>query len=506
MVVKVKVKRALISVSDKTGLAEFGRRLAAAGVEIVSSGGTSSALTEAGVKVTPVSEVTGAPEMLGGRVKTLHPRIHAGILARSTDPDHGRQLEEHGIESFQLVVVNLYPFAETAARAGVSEEEVIEQIDIGGPALIRAAAKNRESVAVVTNPAWYSPVVDQIESGGVEEDLRIKMAREAFFHTAAYDAAILRWMERDEVLPIRLVLPLRQTRMLRYGENPHQPGSIYLEDGRFEPWQVLAGKEMSFNNHLDLEAARRLVHAIDEPAAVIVKHTNACGVATGANSVEAFHRAWECDPVSAFGGVVAFNRGIEVETAEAIVAAGFIEIVAAHLIRKDALDVLVQKKDLRVVVTGAPLDGGLDLRRVEDGVVAQTWDTVDASVWTVATSREPTGSDVADLRLAWTVAAHTKSNAVVVARGGMAVGIGAGDQSRVGAAQRALAKAGDRATGAVAASDAFFPFPDGLEVLAEGGIVAIVAPGGSKRDAEVTAAAERLGITLFLAGQRHFRH
>lgn len=506
MVVKVKVKRALISVSDKTGLAEFGRRLAAAGVEIVSSGGTSSALTEAGVKVTPVSEVTGAPEMLGGRVKTLHPRIHAGILARSTDPDHGRQLEEHGIESFQLVVVNLYPFAETAARAGVSEEEVIEQIDIGGPALIRAAAKNRESVAVVTNPAWYSPVVDQIESGGVEEDLRIKMAREAFFHTAAYDAAIVRWMERDEVLPIRLVLPLRQTRMLRYGENPHQPGAIYLEDGRSEPWQVLAGKEMSFNNHLDLEAARRLVHAIDEPAAVIVKHTNACGAATGANSVEAFHRAWECDPVSAFGGVVAFNRELEVETAEAIVAAGFIEIVAAQPIRKDALGVLVQKKDLRVVVTGAPLDVGLDLRRVEDGVVAQTWDTVDASVWTVATSREPTGSDVADLRLAWTVAAYTKSNAVVVARGGMAVGIGAGDQSRVGAAQRALAKAGDRATGAVAASDAFFPFPDGLEVLAEGGIVAIVAPGGSKRDTEVTAAAERLGITLFLAEQRHFRH
>jgi phosphoribosylaminoimidazolecarboxamide formyltransferase/IMP cyclohydrolase len=263
---------------------------------------------------------------------------------------------------------------------------------------------------------------------------------------------------------------------------------------------------MSFNNHLDLEAARRLVHAIDEPAAVIVKHTNACGVATAANSVEAFHRAWECDPVSAFGGVVALNRELDVESAEAIVAAGFIEIVAAQPIRKDALDVLVQKKDLRVVVTGAPLNRGLDLRRVEDGVVAQTWDTVDASVWTVATSREATGSDVADLRLAWTVAAHTKSNAVVVARGGMAVGIGAGDQSRVGAAQRALAKAGDRATGAVAASDAFFPFPDGLEVLAEGGIVAIVAPGGSKRDAEVTAAAERLGITLFLAEQRHFRH
>ncbi|HEU4749847.1 MAG TPA: bifunctional phosphoribosylaminoimidazolecarboxamide formyltransferase/IMP cyclohydrolase [Acidimicrobiia bacterium] len=503
---KVKVKRALISVSDKTGLAEFGRRLAAAGVEIVSSGGTSSALTEAGVKVTPVSEVTGAPEMLGGRVKTLHPRIHAGILARSTDPDHGRQLEEHGIESFQLVVVNLYPFAETAARAGVSEEEVIEQIDIGGPALIRAAAKNYESVAVLTVPSMYGPVADQIEAGGIEDDLRRLLAREAFFHTAGYDAAIVAWMHREDLMPGRMVLSLRRQQVLRYGENPHQTGAAYTEEGVYPPFDLYQGKEMSFNNYLDVEASRRLVFDIDEPAAVIVKHTNPCGVALAVTITEAFTRAWECDPVSAFGGVVALNRQLDADTARAITEAGFIEAVSAPSIAAAASSILATKKDLRVLATAPTQRQGFDLRRIEGGMVAQEWDAVNSENWKPVTSRPLSDEEAADLRLAWTVAAHTKSNAVVVAVGGMAVGIGAGDQSRVGAAQRALAKAGDRATGAVAASDAFFPFPDGLEVLAEGGIVAIVAPGGSKRDAEVTAAAERLRITLFLAEQRHFRH
>ncbi len=503
---KVRVKRALISVSDKTGLVEFVRRLVGAGVEIVSSGGTASALMEAGLAVTTVSEVTGAPEMLGGRVKTLHPRIHGGILASTADPEHVRQLEEQGIEPFQLVVVNLYPFAETVATEGVTAAEAIEHIDIGGPALIRAAAKNHDSVAMATSPAWYAPIAEQVESGGIEQELRVELAREAFFHTAAYDAAIVEWMERDEALPLRLVLPLRRTGVLRYGENPHQPGALYLDDGRFQPWSVLHGKEMSFNNHLDLEAARRLVHAIEAPAVVIVKHTNACGVAIGSNLVEAFHRAWECDPVSAFGGVVAFNRELDTETAEAILAGGFIEIVAAQPIRTEALDLLVKRKDLRVVAAGAPLDRGLDLRRVEDGMVGQVWDTPDQTDWSLATSREPTGTELADLRLVWTVAAHTKSNAVVVGKGGMAVGIGAGDQSRVGAARRALVTAGPRAEGAVAASDAFFPFPDGVALLAAAGVVAIVAPGGSKRDPDVVAEAERLGITFLLAERRHFRH
>ena len=503
---KVQVRRALISVSDKTGLVDLARRLVAAGVEVVASGGTAAVLVKAGLPVTPVSKVTRAPELLGGRVKTLHPRIHAGILARRGDPDHRRQLEEEGIEAFELVVVNLYPFSETVAADDVAPAAAIEQIDIGGPTLIRAAAKNHESVAVATSPAWYAPIAEQIESGGVDDELRMRMAREAFFHTAAYDAAIVAWMERDEELPIRLVLPLRRVGLLRYGENPHQPGAIYVDDGRFQPWSVLHGKEMSFNNHLDLEAARRLVHAIESPAAVIVKHTNPCGVAIGSDLVEAYQRAWECDPLSAYGGVVAFNRELDVDTAQAIIAGGFIEIVAAQPIRTEALDLLSRRKDLRVVATGAPLDRGLDLRWVEDGVVGQLWDGPDHTEWSLATSREPTRAELADLRLAWTVAAHTKSNAVVIAKDGMAVGIGAGDQSRVGAARRALITAGERVDGAVAASDAFFPFPDGIALLADAGVVAVVAPGGSKRDTEVVAEAQRLGITLLLAERRHFRH
>jgi phosphoribosylaminoimidazolecarboxamide formyltransferase/IMP cyclohydrolase len=505
--VKVRVKRALISVSDKSGLIDLAHRLAAAGVELVASGGTAAALSGAGLPITPVSEVTGAPELLGGRVKTLHPRIHAGILARRADPEHLRQLEEQGIKPFELVVVNLYPFRETVSGDDVSVDDAIEQIDIGGPTLIRAAAKNHESVAVVTSPVWYGPIAEQVQSGGVDHELRVRLAREAFFHTAAYDAAIVEWMERDEELPIRLVLPLRRVGLLRYGENPHQPGAIYLDDGHFQPWSVLHGKEMSFNNHLDLEAARRLVHAVAEPAAVIVKHTNPCGVAIGSSLAEAYLRAWDCDPLSAFGGVVAFNRELDVETARAVIAGGFIEIVAADPVRSEALDVLSRRKDLRVVATGAPRNRGLDLRRVEDGMVGQLWDGADDTEWSLATSRQPTPAEMADLRLAWTVAAHTKSNAVVIARDGQAVGIGAGDQSRVGAARRALVTAGAlRARDSVAASDAFFPFPDGVALLAEAGIVAVVAPGGSKRDAEVVTEAERLGISLLLAPRRHFRH
>ncbi len=503
---KLAVKRALVSVSDKEGLAGFCRRLRQAGVEIVSSGGTAAALAEEGIPVTSVSEVTGAPEMLGGRVKTLHPRIHAGILAKTSDPEHRRQLEDQGIEPFQLVVVNLYPFAATAAVAGASEEEVIEQIDIGGPALIRAAAKNHRHVAVVTHPAWYSLVAEQIEAGGVEEELVVKMAREAFFHTAAYDAAIVAWLHRDEQLPSRMVLPLRRHEVLRYGENPHQAGAAYLEEGAEPFFAQFQGKEMSFNNYLDVEASRRLAFEIAGKAAVIVKHTNACGVATAGTLAEAFRRAWDCDPLSAFGGVVALNRELDAETAQAVVEAGFVEVVSAPSIAAEALDVLAAKKDLRVLAASAPGRKGLDLRRIERGLVAQEWDVAWPATWASATSGSVPEALEADLRLAWTVAAHTKSNAVVIVKDGMAVGVGAGDQSRVGAAERALARAGDRAQGAVAAGDAFFPFPDGVEALAAAGVVAIVAPGGSRRDQEVIAAAEGLGITLLLADERHFRH
>jgi phosphoribosylaminoimidazolecarboxamide formyltransferase/IMP cyclohydrolase len=505
-VVRLEVKRALVSVSDKAGLVDFCGRLRKSGVEIVSSGGTAAVLAEAGMAVTLVSDVTAAPEMLGGRVKTLHPRIHAGILAKTSDPEHLRQLEAEGIEPFQLVVVNLYPFRETAARPGTSPEEVIEQIDIGGPALTRAAAKNHQHVAVVTRPDWYPLVAEQIEEGGVEEDLRVELAREAFFHTAAYDAAIVAWFHRDQPLPARMAIPLRRRQVLRYGENPHQEGAAYLEEGAEPFFTQHQGKEMSFNNYLDLEASRRLAFEISGPAAVIVKHTNPCGVATGATLTEAFRRAWDCDPLSAFGGVVALNQALEVDTAQALVGAGFLEVVSAPSIAPEALEVLAAKKDLRVLAAAPPALAGLDLRRIEGGLLAQGWDSAWPVNWAQAGTHPLPPEREADARLAWAVAAHTRSNSVVIVSEGMAVGVGAGDQSRVGAAERALVRAGDRARGAVAAGDAFFPFPDGVEVLAGAGVVAVVAPGGSRRDQEVIAAADRLGIALLLADQRHFRH
>jgi phosphoribosylaminoimidazolecarboxamide formyltransferase/IMP cyclohydrolase len=503
---KVAVRRALLSVSDKSGLVDFARRLDRAGVEIVSSGGTAAELQAAGVAVTPVSEVTGAPEMLGGRVKTLHPRIHAGILARADDPEHLRQLSEQGIEPFQLVVVNLYPFRQTAARIGVSEADVIEQIDIGGPALVRAAAKNYHSVAVVTTPDRYQEVAAQVEAGGTELELRRELAGEAFFHTSAYDAAVVGWWHRDHPLPRRAVLAMERWQSLRYGENPHQEAAAYQLAGDAVPFRVLQGKEMSFNNFLDLEAARRLAFDLEGTGAVIVKHTNPCGVAVDPDLATAFTKAWECDPLSAFGGVVAVNRRLDLATAGAIVAAGFVEVVSAPAVTAEAAAGLAARRDLRLVESPPPTLAGWDLRRIEGGLLAQQWDRAAAGEWASMTDRPLQPAEEADLRLAWTVAAHTKSNAVVVVRELMAVGVGAGDQSRVGAAERALARAGDRAEGAVAASDAFFPFPDGIETLARAGVVAVVAPGGSKRDQEVVAAAADLGISLVFTDRRHFRH
>jgi phosphoribosylaminoimidazolecarboxamide formyltransferase/IMP cyclohydrolase len=495
------VKRALISVYDKTGLTSFAQRLAAAGVEIVSSGGTAVALTVAGIEVSTVSEVTGAPEMLGGRVKTLHPSIHGAILARADDEGDLADLAAQGIEPFQLVVVSLYPFRETLATPGVTEDEIIEKIDIGGPAMIRAAAKNHRFVGVVTSTDQYDPVAAAVEEGGLDDELRRRLAAEAFFHTASYDASIVGWIGTDRVIPLRLVSGLR------YGENPHQAGSIYVEH-LATPWWATAtmhqGKEMSFNNYVDAEAVWRL--ASSHPGCVaIVKHTNACGAAYGDDVAEAFEHAWACDPLSAFGGVVGINGTVDAATAESI-AGKFVEVVVCSAIDDDAKEILGPKTGLRVLEAPAPGESDPDMRRVESGMLIQDRDTADGEKWGVVSQRAPSEAERIELEFAWKVAMHTKSNAIVVVRDRAAVGVGAGDQSRVGAAERALARAGDRAAGAVAASDAFFPFRDGLDALAGAGVTAVVEPGGSRNDQELIDAANEHGITLLFSGRRHFRH
>ena len=498
---QVPVKRALISVYDKTGVVSFAERLVAAGVEIVSSGGTAVALTVAGIPVTTVSEVTGSPEMLGGRVKTLHPKIHGAILARPDNAQDLIDLAANDIVPIQLVVVSLYPFRETATAPGASEEEIIEQIDIGGPTMVRAAAKNHAHVGVVTSVDQYETVAKSVESGGLDEELRRSLAVEAFFHTASYDAAIVGWMGDD------LVIPLRRVSELRYGENPHQPASIFAEDGA-SPWWLEAiqiqGKEMSFNNYADCEAAWRLAN--EYPGCVaIVKHTNACGAAYGPTVADTFERAWACDPVSAFGGVIAINGVVDEATAESI-AEKFVEVVVCSAISRRAGEILATRTNLRVLEASPPRPLDLDLRRVEQGVLLQGRDSAEGESWEVVSERQPSEQEMKDLDFAWKVAMHTKSNAIVIAKNGAAVGVGAGDQSRVGAAERAVARAGERSIGAVSASDAFFPFRDGLDVLAEAGVTAVVEPGGSRNDQELIDAANEHGIALVFTGRRHFKH
>ncbi len=498
---RVVVKRALISVYDKTGLVPFAERLAAAGVEIVSSGGTAVALTVAGIEVSTVTEVTGAPEMLGGRVKTLHPSIHGAILARTDDEQDLADLQANRIEPFQLVVVSLYPFRETLATPGVTESEVIEKIDIGGPTMIRAAAKNHRFVGVVTSASQYDMVAEAVEGGGLDDELRRALAAEAFFHTAAYDAAIVGWIGENRVIPLRHVTDLR------YGENPHQPGSIYVEDGHGPWWagaEQLQGKEMSFNNYVDAEAAWRLV-SDTHGCVAIVKHTNACGAAYGDDVADVFERAWACDPLSAFGGVIGINGTLDATVAKSI-AEKFVEVVVCTGIVDEARMVLGSKENLRVLVAVAPGRGDSDLRRVESGILIQERDSTAGERWEVVSVRQPTEIERAELGFAWMVAMHTKSNAIVVVKDRAAVGVGAGDQSRVGAAERAVARAGERSVGAVAASDAFFPFRDGLDVLAGAGVTAVVEPGGSRNDNELIAAANEHGMALVFAGRRHFKH
>lgn len=503
---KIPIKRALISVSDKTGLVDLASALVNRGVQVVSSGGTARHLEDAGIAVFHVEDVTGAPEMLGGRVKTLHPRIHGGILADLGVDEHKADLSGLGIEPFELVIVNLYPFEDTVA-AGASHGEAIEKIDIGGPTLIRAAAKNHAWVATVVSPDRYRDIIDAVNSGGTTAELRAELSREAFFRTAAYDAAVVNWMERDGA--DRLVLPLQKSAELRYGENPHQPAALYsFPDGA--GWWASAvqiqGKEMSFNNYADADAAWRLANDLPEHSVAILKHMNACGVAVAASPSAAFEKAWSCDPLSAFGGVVAINGTLDAATAEAI-SGYFVEIVIAHGIDDEAAAVLSSKKNLRLIKAEAPSDHDLDVRSIDDGFLVQKRDSgpTGSESWEAKT-RIPTANELRDLELAWIVCAHTKSNAIVIVSDGAAVGVGAGDQSRVGAAERALARAGDRASGGVCASDAFFPFRDGPDALAAAGITAIVEPGGSMRDDEVVESATEHDVALLFTGQRHFRH
>ena len=494
------VKRALVSVYDKTDLIPFVERLVASGYQIVSSGGTATALHEGGVDVVPVEEVTGAPEILGGRVKTLHPKIHGGILARG-EADRS-ELETNEIDRFDLVVCNLYPFRETVADAGASELDIIEKIDIGGPAMVRAAAKNHRHVGVVVSPSQYDEVAEAIESGGLDPGLRRRLAAEAFFHTASYDGAIVGWIGSDRVIP------LRHSGDLRYGENPHQTASVFREDHATAWWSDAIqhqGKEMSFNNYADTEAAWRLAAELGDGSVVVVKHTNAAGASRGEPVVEAFERAWDGDPLAAFGGVVAINGELDRDTAEAI-SERFVEVVVARGVGPGALEAAKSKTNLRVLTAPLPSSQGPDYRRIDGGLLAQERDSVDLDDWETVSRRRPSEVELEALRFAWVVAAHTKSNAIVIANGTQAVGVGAGDQSRVGAAERAVVKAGERARDGVAASDAFFPFRDGLDTLAGAGVTAVVEPGGSRNDGEVIEAADEHGLALVFTHRRHFRH
>ena len=506
------VRRALLAVYDKTGVVELAKELADQGVALVSSGGTAQALRDAGIAVTSVEQVTGFPEMLGGRVKTLHPKIHGGILADRRKPEHVEELQAQAIEPFDLVIVNLYPFRETVAGGGPADE-VIEKIDIGGPAMVRAAAKNFESVGVVVSPERYPSVVEELRrEGGLTRDTRRELAAEAFSHTAAYDAAVAGWFAaREEALPSFVGLALRKVQDLRYGENPHQRGALYEEVAGPGPLVgarvLLEGKEMSFNNWLDVHAAHSLATALPSPAAVIVKHNNPCGAAVSASLPTAYERAFECDTVSAFGGIVAFNQEAGEDAADAM-AEVFTEVVVAPGFTDAALDAFGARKNLRVVQVPEPTDGGLDIRPIPGGALVQDRDDPNETRegMEVVSARDPSQDEWRDLAIAWIIAAHVKSNAIVFAKDGATVGIGAGQMSRVDASWIAVRKAGDRAKGAAMASDAFFPFPDALEVAADAGVTAVIHPGGSVRDEDVLAAAEARGMAVVVTGRRHFRH
>jgi phosphoribosylaminoimidazolecarboxamide formyltransferase/IMP cyclohydrolase len=523
------ITRALVSVSDKAHLVDFVKALSARGVEILSTGGTARALAAAGVPVVQVEDYTGSPEVMDGRVKTLHPRVHGGILMRG-DRDVA-DLYRIGGKRIDVVVVNLYPFEQTLRKEGAEHDDIIENIDIGGPSMLRSAAKNYERVTVVCDPADYAEVLAAIEAGDIPLPLRRRLAAKVFAHTAAYDGKIAQYLsslkdhdgedreaERD-AYPRYLTLAFERAYPLRYGENPHQTGAFYRERGARPGALALAeslgagGKELSFNNLVDVDAALEAVREFDEPAAVVVKHTNPCGVATGADLVAAYRAAREADSVSAFGGIVALNREVDETTAKAL-AETFLECIVAPSFAPAALEILRKKEKLRLLATGVWLPASfheLVFKRVEGGLLVQDRDAtaageVSANKAQVVTKRAPTPEERGALELAWRVCKHVKSNAIVLASGRHTVGIGAGQMSRVESVRIACSKAGDRAKGAVLASDAFFPFPDGLELAIGHGVTAAVQPGGSVKDAEVIAAADRAGIAMIFTQVRHFRH
>jgi phosphoribosylaminoimidazolecarboxamide formyltransferase/IMP cyclohydrolase len=495
---------ALLSVYDKTGIVELARGLHEAGWTIVSSGGTARTVIAEGVPATDLADLTGVPAILDHRVVTLHPKVHGGLLADPTNPAHQADMAEYGISAIDLVVVNLYPFA---------SDPSIELIDIGGPAMVRAAAKNHAHVAVVVNPSDYEAVLHEIRAeGGVSVATRKRLARDAFVAISAYDAQIANWFDEQagEPLPTGLQLPLRKQQSLRYGENPHQQGARYLIDGKRSWWDDATqhgGKDLSYLNLFDTEAAWRLVHRFDGPACVIVKHANPCGVALHDDIAEAYRRANACDPVSAFGGIVALNRPVPADLARAL-APVFTEVVVAPSFDPEALEVFAEKGNLRVLSGPAPYGAALDVRSIDGGLLVQQTDTVDLdrSHWKVVTTAQPTDAQWDDLAFAWTVCAAVSSNAIVFAKDRQAFGIGAGQQNRVDSARIAAERSAGRAEGGVCASDAFFPFRDGLDVAAAAGIRAVIQPGGSVRDAEVIAAADEHGIAMVLTGERHFRH
>jgi phosphoribosylaminoimidazolecarboxamide formyltransferase/IMP cyclohydrolase len=505
------IKRGLFSVYDKTGLVELARPLAKRGVELVASGGTARALLQAGLSVRPVSDVTGCPEILGGRVKTLHPAIHGGILSRRTPADR-EELEDQGWDEVDLVVVNLYPFAETAADPSASLETVIEQIDIGGVALLRASAKNYAHVTTVCDPADYELVLAEIDTQGqVSLESRRQLAVKTFAHTAAYDAAIWRYLGRDEDdrarFPDKLILGLNKLNDLRYGENPHQRAALYALPGVIGPLggRLLQGKALSYNNLLDLDAAWRACAGFERSTIAIIKHLGPCGLASGDTLAEAFPLALAGDPVSAFGSVIAANRTFDDATVRAL-GDLYVEAIAAPAFTAEAQQVLEARKGCRLVAIDQSEPEQLEMRSIRGGFLLQDSDPGDQAEWQVVTKRAPTPTEKGSLSFAWKAVAHVKSNGILLAQGEAAVGIGGGLPSRVDAVRLALAKAGERAQGAVLASDAFFPFPDGVEIAASNGVTAIVQPGGSVRDQQVIETADRRGLAMCFTGVRHFRH
>ena len=511
--------KALLSVFDKTGIEELGARLAAVGYELISTGGTHRSLTDAGVPVRQVSDVTGSPEILEGRVKTLHPVIHGGLLARRDSPAHLAELEQHGIDAIDVVVVNLYPFVATVSKAGVTLDDALENIDIGGPTMLRAAAKNFPAVAVVVDPADYGWVADALADAGLDAEQRRNLAAKAFQHVAVYDAAVAEYLAASasaaDEMPQQVTIGLTRVSSLRYGENPHQRGALYVSAvggaGGLARAVQRHGRELSFNNLMDADAAWRTVSDFAEPSVCVIKHANPCGLASRDEISAAYQLAYEGDPVSAFGGIVGFNRTVTAAAATAMDPV-FYEVVVAPAYEDDALEILRRKRNLRILEVGPAQDSPgtttFDVRPLSGGVLVQTPDAIkeDPLSWTTATERAPTATELADLAFAWKAVKHIKSNAIAFVKDRTLMGMGAGQPNRVVSVHLSQRSAGEQAAGCVLASDAFFPFPDNIELAAAAGITAIVQPGGSIRDDEVVAAANQAGIAMLFTGVRHFRH